>query len=108
MSLRWFMGLGIDRNLIVGRVGQLPAGESVKGGVKQESPWQAWGMASDWMDTDLGQHPSRGEAVGKVENWYQERLKERLRSKRMLVPCSVHSQYRKGCVSCEALNVQLG
>ena len=105
MALRWVIDLAFVKNVCVGRVYQLEAGPDpvARGSVQKQAPWQAYGMATDWQDTDLGnQHPSRVNAMDAVFNWYEDhRLKK---SQRVQVPCSAHAQFRHGCYSCEILN----
>ncbi len=103
MALRWFIDLGFARNVCVGRVHQLPAESDAGKGVRPSAPWQAYGMATDWDDTNLGNHHhSRADAKKAIENWYRSQI-TRARPK---IPCAAHAQFRPGCVGCEALRVE--
>lgn len=108
MALRWFLDLAFAKNVCVGRVHQLEAGPDpvAHGSVQKQAPWQAYGMADDWQDTNLGNHhPSRAIAMSAVVEWYEDRrLKKLQRPQRVQVPCSAHSQFRPGCHFCEELN----
>ena len=97
MAIRWFMGLAIVRNTVVGRVHQAPGGIS--------EPWQAYGMLEDWQDTNLGNfHTSKEAAMGAIVEWHEDnRLKQEQRVK---ILCPVHARFRPGCVMCEAVNVE--
>lgn len=96
MTFRWFLGLCIVKNRVVGRIYQLPAGpdQIARGSVQKQAPWQATGMVDDWEDTDLGSmHHSREEAARTIEGWYMAKVKS--------APCAAHSQYRKDCIPCQ-------
>lgn len=107
MSIQWFLDLAFVKNVCIGRVSQLPAGPDpvAKGSVQKQAPWKAVGMLNDWCDTSLGQHhESKESAQAAIVEWYEDRrLKQDGKPK---VPCSAHSQFRPGCVMCEAVNVE--
>lgn len=103
--IRWFHDLAFIKNVCVGAVHQTPAApdSSNRGMVQKQAPWQAYGMAGDWKDTDLGnKHDSKKEAMEAVTNWYLDRQKKH--EGRMKSACSAHYSFRPGCVFCEALN----
>lgn len=98
MLLRWYLGLGIAGVVVVGRVYQLPAApDGAKGGVRPEAPWRAYGMATAWDDTDLGEHAGIVAAKIAIVDWYIARTNKPKK------PCSAHAQYRKGCHFCEVV-----
>lgn len=104
MTIRWFLDLGFVKNVCIGRVYQTPAGPDpvAKGSVQKQAPWQAYGMLDDWQDTNLGKHhPTRQAAQAAIVEWYEDRrLKQEDRT--IKKPCSIHSDFRLGCVMCEA------
>ena len=62
MAIRWFIDLAFIKNVCIGKVHQLLPSEDTGKGIWPASPWQVYGMATDWQDTDLGnQYPSRGD-----------------------------------------------
>ena len=70
--IRWYLGLGIVKNRLIGKVDQLSAETDIKGGVRPSAPWQAWGMLNDWCDTNLGNdHKSQEAARKAVMDWYK-------------------------------------
>jgi hypothetical protein len=97
MEIKWRLDIAIVKNVIIGRINQLPAPDDAgKGSIRKQAPWQAYGMVNDWEDTDLGnEHASWRDAQKAVEDWY---------SRRTMKPCPAHHTYRSGCVSCEAAN----
>lgn len=100
MTFRWFLGLCIVKNRVVGRIHQLPAGPDpiARGSVQKQAPWKAHGMRDDWDDTDLGTFDARGEAGQAIQDWFKHW------EGRAKAPCNVHERYRSDCVSCEARN----
>ena len=104
MAIRWFIDLAFVKNVCIGKVHQLSSPEDAGKRIRPASPWQAYGMATDWQDTDLGnQYPSRGIAMKVVEEWYRARIRSQ---KPKIISCSAHYQFRPGCTGCEALNVE--
>jgi hypothetical protein len=96
--IQWRLSFAFVKNLCIGRVHQLPDLPDISKSARQ-APWQAYGMVQDWDDTDLGsQHPAKEDAQKAVVKWYTDR------ENRPKKPCDVHSDYRKDCVMCKAMN----
>ena len=107
-QIKWYQGLAIVGNVVVGRVYQIPStGEIPHGSIRPASPWRALGMRTRWDEVDLGEHKSREEAVLAIREWSKpEPEPQKAEAGLMKVPCSVHYRFRKDCIECIKLNVE--